>query len=154
MEDNKFIRVVYTLVIGVMVVLFVGVGIATFSPYPKYPTYPEELNTSVDFESSPRLKNIQQQYEQDIKDYEQKSKNHSLYASFIGLGGAAAIFLAGIALERRSKIIAQGLLFGGIFTLVYGIITSLMAQKPMYSFATVTFSLLVVLFLGHRNFNK
>lgn len=37
------IKIIYTIFIGVLFAIFVGVGIDAFYPYPKEPDYPAEL---------------------------------------------------------------------------------------------------------------
>ena len=49
-------------------------------------------------------------------------------------------------------VLAQGILLGGLFTLLHSVVRSLVSQDTLVTFGVVTVALVVVLYLGYHRF--
>lgn len=153
MEDNKILRLVYTVFLGVLLAIFVGVGINTFYPGPKSPDYPIASET---YGKDPSPEQLQSQ-----KDFNVKSQQHSKdikpynrNVSIITLVGAVIFLIVSLIYEKRIKIIADGVLLGGLFTLIYSIGRGFASEDNKYVFMVITVALVVVIYLGYHRFVK
>ena len=54
--------------------------------------------------------------------------------------------------ERRNRVLANGVMLGSLFTLIYSITRSFMSGNTTLSFIVVTVGLAIVLFLGSKRF--
>lgn len=151
MEDNKMLKLVYTFFLGLLLAIFIGVGINTFYVAPEAPEYPigiynygkepsdEQLATERAFEEKSR------QHDEDMKPY---SRN----VSIITLAGSVVLLAVSLIYEKKMKFIADGVMLGGLFTLFYSIIRSFVSEDSKFVFATVTTGLVVVVYLGYHRF--
>jgi hypothetical protein len=86
-----------------------------------------------------------QQYNNDIKTYDRNT-------SIITLGAAVIFLVVSIIFEKKIKIIADGVMLGGLFTLIYSIGRGFASQNTKYTFLAVTVDLVIVLYLGYHRF--
>jgi len=146
----------YALFLGLILATFVGVGIATFYPEPKMPEYPTTLSRSTPsvpdkaFDEENRV--VQEKFDADQKAYEIISSNYNRNASAIVIAFAVLFLAISLIFEAKLAIIADGLLLGGIFTLLYGIIRGFMTDQMTYRFIITTVGLIVALVLGYVKF--
>jgi Flp pilus assembly protein TadB len=149
------LKLIYTFFLGILIAIFVGMGVATFYPEPKYPQYPKELQTSSAYseELTAEQKRLDRQYTKDVNDYTNKQKNYDRNVSIIVLI-AAVVILAVSLLIPKMDVVSDGMLLGGVFTLIYSIGRSFSSDSPKVSFAVVTVGLIVTIILGHRKFVK
>lgn len=147
------IKYIYTIFLALLVALFVGLGIDAFYPGPKAPDYPTALETEKPgCEDTAELKNIRQEYNQAQKDFEEKSKPYNRNVSIISLAAAIIILIASLTFLSKIKMIADGILLGGVFTTIYSIIRGLMSEDTKFRFLIVTIGLLIALVLGYIKF--
>jgi len=147
------LKLIYTLFLALLVALFVGLGIDAFYPGPAAPDYPSDLNLQKsDCGDYPELKAKQERFDQDMKAYNEKSKNYNRNVSMIALTAAIMILIASLTLFSKIKMIADGILLGGVFTTAYGIIRGLMSENSKFRFLIVTIGLLIALVLGYIKF--
>jgi hypothetical protein len=150
-EENKFLKLTYTFFLGILLAIFVAVGVITFYPSPKTVAYPVELSTptpglttkQIALQKSYNL--MSQQYDNDIKTYDRNT-------SIITLGAAVIFLVISIIFEKKIKIIADGVMLGGLFTLIYSIGRGFASQDTKYTFLAVTVDLVIVLYLGYHRF--
>jgi len=159
MEDNKFIKIVYTFVIAGMLALFVGFAINSFYQAPAYPTYPEYPVTTDSESLTPQQQEEQKRHDAELKAYdvkfkayENEMKNHNRNVSLFSLAAAVVFMAVSVLADRRGRVLADGLLFGGVATLMYSLVMSAMASQPRYSFHVVSVGLAAVLVLGYHRF--
>lgn len=148
--DNKMLSIVYTFFLGLILALFIGLGISTFYSGPKMPEYP----TAIYNEKEPSDEQIKAQRDLDaqFKQYEKDNKVYSRNVSMIALVSAIALLVIGFAFEKRNQVIANGLLLGGVFTVLYSIMRGFVSEDTKYTFVTVTVGLAIALYLGYRRF--
>ncbi len=153
MENSKAITLVYTVFLGLLLAVFVGFGIRTFYAPPESPEPPARVQqppTEVgDKERRAAEANYQNEYDAYQSELEVYHRNVSIVALL-----TAVIFLAvSLGVGFHIKVLADGVLLGGLFLLIYSIGRSFAAEDPAYSFLTLSVAVVVALYLGYRRFN-
>lgn len=151
MAENRILTLVYMFFVGVLVAIFVGVGVNTFYPPPVEPEYPVVLNT-LSKEPTEQELTLQRKYDIARKAYEEKLKPYSRNVSIITLLVAVVLLVISLVFEHRIRLLADGLLLGGLFTLIYSLIRGFISQDTKYVFVIVTVGLATVLYLGYQRF--
>lgn len=147
------LKIIYTLFLGLLIALFVGLGIDAFYPGPKMPDYPVELEgVKMDCPQDTETKAIEAKFNQEQRDFQKKSKPYNRNVATISLAFAIAILIASLTLFSKIKMIADGVLLGGVFTTAYSIIRGLMSEDSRFRFLVVTVGLLIALILGYLKF--
>lgn len=146
------VKVLYKLFLAVMIALFFGFGVAVFYQAPKAPEYVGSV-----MEKDPNNLTAEQQKQRDDFDVAQKSyeKDFAEYnrnVSAIIIGISVLILIVSLTLLIQIEIIGDGVLLGGLFTLIYGMIRGLMSMDSRYQFGIVTLGLLIALSLGYIKF--
>jgi hypothetical protein len=154
MDDNKIIKLVYSLFLGILLAIFVGVGVNTFYPGPEWPEYPSELNYSYENEPSEEQREKQKAYDDELKSYEEQSKSYSRNLSIILLAAAVALLVFSLQFEKKIKFISDGVMLGGLFTLLYSLTASFASKDDKLTFGVTTVAVVVVLFVGYLRFVK
>jgi len=143
--EAKLLRIVYTTFLGLIIALFIGLGISTFFPSPETPEYP------VSPVSEPTDAQIEK-YNKDYDVYTDQLQSYHQVVSIISLVAAVLLLAVSLVTDRRNSTISNGLMLGGLFTLVYSIGRGIASEDNRYTFVAVTVALLVVLYLGYRQF--
>jgi len=147
------IKFVYTIFLALLIALFVGLGISAFYPGPKEPQFPVELDAEKPgCEETPALKTAREEFNQAQRDYTNNFKPYSRNVSIISIAAAILILIASLTLLSKIKMIADGILLGGVFTTIYSIIRGLMSEDTKFRFLIVTVGLLIALVLGYLKF--
>lgn len=151
------LKLIYTFLIGIFLAVFVGVGITAFYPGPKRPetpssikyAYPDNKNT-LSAESKAEI----EKFDQAEKEFQTQSQIYSKNVSIYSLTAAIFIVIISLTLFRNILFIADGLLLGGVLTLLYSVIRGFDAQDNMFRFIVVSIGLFISLFLGYTKFVK
>lgn len=147
------IKFIYTLFLALLIALFVGLGIDTFYPGPKEPNYPLTLDqVKQGCEESIEQQTLRKEFNQNQEKYLEASKPYNRNVSIISLIASIVILTLSLTLLAKIKMIADGILLGGVFTTIYSIIRGLMSQSSQYRFLIVTFGLTIALTLGYIKF--
>ena len=152
MQDNRVLQALYSVFLGVLLALFVGVGVATFYPAPEPPR--QEAVPYIETEGDKKIANEEQrvQSEEEWRNFEQQNETYSRNVSVISLVAAVVFIVLGIVLEKRIRVLSTGVMLGGIFTLIYSIGRGFAADDSKYVFIVLTISIAVVVYLGYRQF--
>ncbi|MDB5186763.1 MAG: hypothetical protein JWM07_235 [Candidatus Saccharibacteria bacterium] len=152
MED-KLLKLVYTFFLGIIIALFVGMGISTFYTAPVMPEYPMSSHpqTEPSKTSAEELK-AQRTYDEQYKTFSKDSEVYHRNVSIISIVFAVAFVMLSLVFERKNRVIANGIMMGGIFVLIYSIGRGVASTDTKYTFIAVCISLAVVLYLGYRRF--
>lgn len=150
-ENPKLLQLIYTVFVGVLLAIFVGVGISAFYPGPPAPKFPTELN-SYGKDMTIEQEKAQREFDKKMEAYQDKQKPYSRNVSIIVLVAAVGFLITSLLLETRIKAISDGVMLGGLFSLVYSIGRSFVAENNKATFMTVAISLGVVLYLGYHRF--
>lgn len=152
----KMLKLIYTVFVGILLALFVGVGVSVFYTAPKAPDYPKIL------ESTPadngRLTDEQKRqdaiYQQEIEAYGPRNSAYNRNVSIITLAAAVLMLVLGLAFAKKIDVIADGLLLGGVFTLLYSIGRGFASEQNTYRFIVVSAGLAIAIILGYLKFSK
>lgn len=154
------LRFVYILFTGVLLATFVGVGIAAFYPSPKTPEPPVSVKYAPPCESakdeatSQKIRQEQEEFDKVFKAYERQNEKYNRDVSIISLAAAILILIVSLTLFKKILILADGLLLGGVLTLIYSIIRGFGSGDNMFRFIVVSAGLIIALFLGYIKFIK
>ena len=151
-DDNRVLKMVYTFFLGILLALFVGVGINTFYEPPKAPEYPLELNMLQGKEPTQSERAAERAFQISEKAYQEKMKPYNRNVSIMTLVAAISFLAISLAFEKRIKVIADGVMLGGLFTLLYSIGRGFASENSKYVFVMITVGLVVVLLLGYHRF--
>lgn len=152
MGDRGILKVIYTFFLGLLLVMFVGVGIDTFYPGPTAPEYPVELNSAYGKALTDEQAAAQRTYDTKMTKYNHDMQPYNRNVSIAALATSVIFLGASIALERRVALLTHGLMLGGLFTLVYSIARGFASADSKYVFIVISIGLVVVLLLGYRHF--
>jgi len=153
-KQSKVAKFVYSLFLGGLLALFVGVGVGTFYPvsdYTDYPEYPQELN-SVEGEYTEKQKKIEEKYNKTVEEYDQKVKDQSRNTALIVLAAAVILVVVSAVIEKRADVLGDGLMFGGLFLLGYAGLLGLFSGDSALMFGAISAAVLVTLALGYVKF--
>lgn len=146
-------RTVCTIFLGTLLALFVSLGISTLHPGPEEPEpSPAAVLALETAEPTDEQQQALAAYERDRDAWEDAAMAHSRDVGVAALVSSVVLLALGLWVERRRPVLAQGALLGGLFTLFYSVVRSLMSQDTLVTFAVVTVALAVVLTLGYRRF--
>lgn len=157
MEHNTLFKLVYTFILGVVIALFFGIGVAAFYEHPAQPTYPSELSSALKLDGTSQLSNeeqqkLQQKFQYEQEQYDKAYKTYSRNISIILLVLALVAVVAAFVLTGRLGFLTDGILLGGLLTMLYSIARGLSADDNKFLFVIVAIATAVVLFLGYRRF--
>jgi hypothetical protein len=153
MEDNRLLKLVYTFFLGILLAVFIGVGISTFYPGPKAPEFPTELN-NYGKEMTVQQEAKQREFDVKMEQHNKEMRPYNRNVSIITLVAAVGFLVLSIIFEKRIKVIADGVMLGGLFTLLYSIGRGFASEDNKYVFMVITVGLLVALYLGYHRFVK
>lgn len=153
-EESGILRLVYTFFLGLLLAIFVGFGINTFYPGPEMPKYPSELNTYTNKEMTREQEVVQRAYDKKMDTWNEEMKPYSRNVSIIAMAAALILLAISFIFEKKIRVIADGVMLGGLFTLLYAIIRGTMSADSKYVFAMVSLGLIIVLYLGYHRFVK
>lgn len=158
------LKLIYTLFLGILLAAFVGMGISAFYPQPNAPDYPESLSqpavrpldkpAPVASEETAEQKQARLDYEKQDKEYREVIKVHNRNVSLIGLAATIIILTLGLAFAGKLHDVADGVLLGGVFTLLYSISVGFDGSDDKYRFLLVTVGLIIGFVLGYVKFIK
>lgn len=161
------LQVIFSVFLGLMVTAFIGVGVNTFYPEPE-----AEINEQLDElyrqqedirPIEPTSEELTSAEEQEIEEirveiralederqdaFETWARNTSIILIVL------ATIVMGISLVRSEqlRIISNGLLLGGVFTMLYGTGWVIASGSSVARFAVMTFALVVTFALGYMRF--
>jgi hypothetical protein len=151
------IKYLYALFIGILFAVFIGIGISTFYPGPTLPDqrpvpYPEKADP--DATRSAEMIKAEEENRKMYDEFNKKSKEYNRNVSIIALVFAVIALFVSLTLIKNLQIISDGLLLGGIFTLIYSIGRGIEAEDTKFRFAVVTIGFIISLIIGYIKFVK
>lgn len=158
-KQSRAIEIIYTFFIGILIAVFVGVGIAAFYPEPKSPETPAELkvyrapiDSEEKTEQTEELMRVQKQYDAEIEIYQKDLQIYNRNVSMIALAAAVLILVISLTLLKELLVLADGLLLGGVITLLYSVVRVFGSGDDKIRFVVVAVGLAVSLALGYIKF--
>jgi hypothetical protein len=123
--SQSILQVIFSVFLGIVVVAFVGIGVNTFFPEPDF----TNGNWDDDLHASWRLT-----------------------TSIILLVCATVVMVLSLIRSETLPVISNGVLLGGLFTMVYAVGMSASAGREWPRFVVITFALLVTVGVGYAKF--
>lgn len=154
-NPKRFLKTLYTVFLAALIALFFGLGVAAFYPAPKQPEFPTvlEKQDSPGIESQ-EIKDIRIQNEKDQREYQNKIATYNRNVSIITLTLAVFALVVSLVLANRIPLLTDGLMLGGLFTLIYSIGRGFATEDARYRFIIVTIGLLITIVIGYVKFIK
>lgn len=147
------IKLVYTLFLALLIALFVGLGIDAFYPGPKAPVYPIELDQiKSGCEETLEQQTLRKEFNQAQERFTKESKPYNRNISIISLAAAIVVLVLSLTLLAKIKMIADGILLGGVFVTVYSIVRGIMSESSRFRFSVVAIGLIIAFVLGYLKF--
>lgn len=148
------IRFIYTFFVGLFLAVFIGTGIAVFHESPKGPEPPAWYSSPKATEPTEEERRQEIAFQEQEKAFQQSQRTYNREVSIIVLVCATVILAISLVFAERLGVVADGLLLGGIFTLLYGIIRGMDTDNPKYRFVVASIGLVVVMVLGYIKFTR
>ncbi len=141
---GSFLQITYLIALGVIVATFTQVTIFTFLKRPADPRlpYPGESAT----------KEERQEYEDVQADHRDKMENFYGVAAICALVASIVYLGFGLALAEQLKVLADGVLLGGLIVLICSVYSAVSRAQKMARFVVTFVCLLVALALGYFKF--
>ncbi|MDR3686635.1 MAG: hypothetical protein P4L93_06750 [Coriobacteriia bacterium] len=165
-RQHYALQTIFSFFLGLMVLAFIGVGVNTFYPSPatqreqaqqKIDRQIEAItsvnqNKSLDATQQAQIQKLQNQRNalQDVIDADMKiwARNTSIILVVF------ATLVMGVSLVRSEqlRVLSNGLLLGGLFTMLYGTGWVIFSGNSTARFVVIAFALLVAIGLGYLKF--
>ena len=165
-RQHYALQTIFSFFLGLMVLAFIGVGVNTFYPSPTSQNEKAQLaisrqidsinaanqNKSLDASAQAQIKQLQDQQNalQDKIDAAMKdwARNTSIVLVLF------ATLVMGVSLVRSDqlRVLSNGLLLGGLFTMLYGTGWVIFSGNSTARFVVIAFALLVAIGLGYVKF--
>lgn len=149
------IEALYTLFLALLAALVFGLGVSAFYESPKMPEYPTVLNISTkDAAMTKEQTNAQISYDKSMKNYQTEVSTYTRNVSMVTLGLAVIALVVSLIFLDNIYVISNGLLLGGVFTLIYSMIRGFMTDDTKYRFVIALIGLIIALVIGYIKFIK
>jgi hypothetical protein len=132
----RALQLIYSFFLGLVVVGFVWIGLDTFYPRPEYPGNGFDRPPDPAAESAYRL----------------ATERWNLTTSIILLVVATVILLIAVLGAAGMAVLSNGLLLGGVFTMLYAVGQSVSSEQSVARFVVITLALLVTIGVGWLKF--
>ena len=139
------VQVLYSIFLGLLLATAIGVGIAAFYAAPDPPVYRESLEMP---EGRPDREE-ERRFRVEERRYSAASETYNRNVSAIAVPFTIALVGGSMALLNRIPVIANGLMLGGLFTVVYAILRSFNSGDQKFMFVIVLIGIAVTLALGY-----
>jgi len=165
-KQRGALQIIFSFFLGLMVTAFIGVGVYTFYPPPeeRYQEQLQELYRSQEDIQSfkepsaltpgdrARLRDIQADIRK-IEDAQQAAREvWGRNTSIILITFATLVMSISLIMSDRLKVISNGLLLGGLFTMLYGTGWIIATGTSQARFFVMTAALAITLGLGYVRF--
>ncbi len=163
------IKVLYYIFLAIMIVVFISWTLLSIYPIPSWEeVYPgtERYGYSYEYPPAEELKVLNSvEKKAAIEEYKARKKEHDMKekvfenkieqqgktVSIFSLALAVLSMALGVIFSKRMPIVSEGLLLGGVFTLIFSVIWCL-NQSPKIGIFTVGIGLLATIILGYIQF--
>jgi hypothetical protein len=163
-RQHYALQTIFSFFLGLMVVAFIGVGVNTFYPSPserlstQLQSLYDEQNTlnaggkTLSSAEQTRAADIQGQINKLQTEQRQTEQSWGLNTSIILVIFATLIMGVSLVRSDQLRVLSNGLLLGGLFTMVYGMGWTIASGSSYLRFFVVLFALAVAIGLGYAKF--
>lgn len=163
------LQLIFSFFLGILLVVFVGVGVFTFYPGPQAPDNPEQERLDELFreqeqifrgsdgrepttQEQERLDEINQEIDEINQELSDQRAVWSRNTSIVLIVFATILMIVSLLLPEAMSVISNGTLLGGLFTMVYGTGWSFAGDDSRARFFVVTVALVLTLIFGYLKF--
>ena len=150
------VKLMYSVFLGLIIAIFVGTGVATFYKGPVQPEFPD---SSIAYDeqtgeptNSELAKQINQEYQDAWDAYDDSQAVYNRNIAIVTMAVAVILLIVGVTQSAKLEVVGDGVLLGGVFTLLYSLIRGLMSNDDIVRFLVITVGLLIALWLGYKKF--
>lgn len=157
------LKILFTTLLGILLALFIGLGLEAFYPGEKYPQQPDSLAKELyakpiaeeNNQISAEQIEAQKKFDQEVKDYQNRREKHARNTSIVATIFSIVLMILSLTiLQKTHGVFSDGFLLGSILTLFYAIIRGFEGQDTKFRFILVSVGLLFALILGYLKFVK
>lgn len=163
---NAGLQIIFSIFLGLMVTAFIGVGVYTFYPNPeaelqkKIESLDRQIQQTQQFKDPTQLSAEERAKMQTVQDELNKAQDQMKNAmevwgrntSIILISFATLVMALSLVRPDELPVISNGLLLGGVFTMVYGVGWIVATGTSYVRFAVMTAALIITLALGYYRF--
>lgn len=160
------LQLIFSFFLGILLVVFVGVGVWTFYPEPYRASSPEqeELNKlyrqlgTIEGKEKPtpseqaEIDRLRARIDEINQTMQKKRDRWAVNTSIILLAFATLLMAISLLLPEHLKVFSNGILLGGVFTVLYGTGWSFAGQEARARFYVVLAALVLSLAFGYLRF--
>jgi hypothetical protein len=148
------IKVIYSFFVGILLAIFVGVGTSLIYEEPPMPETPDSLMYSTSKEPTEAQQIEQRAFEDNMVIRDEQMQAYNRNVSIITLAFAILFLAVAVVYLQKMDVLANSLLLGGIFTLLYSLGRGLASGDDLFKFLIITISLVAAMGLGWWKFVK
>lgn len=153
------IKNIYTLFIGLMLAVLIGVGIDAFYVRPKAPEYNNEAiyfksEIAPSAEEIEKEKELSRKYQENYNEYQKVLGVYNRNVSVIASLFSVILLVVSLTWLKKLELLSDGLLLGGLLTQGYSVILGFQSQNSQFRFLVVLVCLVISLIVGYIKFIK
>ncbi len=161
------LQTIFSFFLGLMVLAFIGIGVNTFYPQPKWERNPElerlhrqqdqiwnrdKEGKGLSAADEAELEAIQEQITEIEEAEQDRSETWTRMTSIILIVFATLVMGVSLIRSDQLRVISNGLLLGGLFTMIYGVGWIIASGESVMRFVVIVLALAVTLALGYLRF--
>jgi hypothetical protein len=129
--ENGGMKLFASVILGIVIALFVGVGINLFYPEPSYPTELMSFTNSEPTEAEAEASNLA------YIEFEKERQLHSGIVGVISIVLSVLLMAGSMFLAKKNEVVSQGLLVGGLLLICYGATQAISSGNMMAAFISI-----------------
>lgn len=167
-RQNYALQTIFSFFLGLMVLAFIGIGVNTFYESPDQRNQPEldklyrqqeQINRAAvgkAFTPAQEAENaaVQEKIDALQKDLEAKRQIWARNTSIVLIVFATLVMGISLIRSEQLRVISNGLLLGGLLTMIYGSGWVIFSGQSTARFAVIVFAFVVTLALGYLKFAR
>lgn len=160
------LQTIFSFFLGLMVLAFIGVGVNTFYPSPSDRFTPRQQQLQIDLNTAQNkapqgsytttqqaeINRIQHQIDDLSNEQAAAEKDWAKGTSIVLVIFATFVMAVSLVRSEQLRVLSNGLLLGGLFTMLYGTGWVIFSGNSTVRCAVITFALLVSIALGYLKF--
>jgi len=165
-RQNYALQTIFSFFLGLMVLAFIVVGVITFYPSPNQDRqvkveqlyreqeaiYQANDGKTLSAEDQDRVDEIQKQIDAANRVNEAQQELWARNVSIVLILFATLVMGVSLIRSEQLRVISNGLLLGGLFTMVAGVVWVLTSGESIARFVVILFAFVITLGLGYVKF--
>ncbi len=165
-RSNNALQIIFSFFLGLMVLALIGVGVNTFYPSPQSKVdteiqalyrQQEQLNRKsgnlpMSVEDQRKSDEIQKKIDAINTANEAEIKDWARNTSIVLIIFATLVMSISLVRSEQLRVISNGLLLGGLFTVVYGVGWVIFSGESTARFVVIVFAFAITVGLGYLKF--